>query len=80
MRIYKSAAAVLVAIAALGFTGCNGRDRGHDQPRVVEHTVVEPTVVERTVVERPVDEHRDPPRDNRPCDHVRDPHCDDRPR
>jgi hypothetical protein len=75
MRSYKSAATVLVAIAALGFTGCNGGDRGHDRERVVERTVVEPTVVER-----PVDEHRDPRRDDRPCDHNRDPHCDDRPR
>lgn len=80
MQSYKSAVAVLVALAALGFTGCNGRDRGHDHERVDEHTVVERTVVEPTVVEHPVIEQRDPHRDDRPCDHVRDPHCDDRPR
>lgn len=74
MRSYNSAA-VLLAVAALGFTGCNGRDRGHDHDRVVERTVVEPTVVEHPVIEQ-----RDRHRDERPCDHVRDPRCDDRPR
>jgi hypothetical protein len=81
MRCHKSTAAVLVAIAAWGFSGCNGPDRGHEKERVVEHT----TVVENTVVPPPVDEHRvdeqrDPHRDDRPCDHARDPHCDDKPR
>ena len=79
MRNHIFTAAVLVAIAALGFSGCDGRDRGHDKERVVEHTVVENTVVERPVIEHPVVEQRDPHRDDRPCNHTRDPHCDDRP-
>jgi hypothetical protein len=64
MRGYKSTAAALMVIAAVGFTGCNGHDRDHDRDRDRDR----------------VDEHRDPHRDDHPCDHVRDPHCDDRPR
>jgi hypothetical protein len=61
MKSYKSAAAVLVVIAAMGFTGCNGRDRGHerDRDRVDEHR-------DPHWDNRPCDHVRDPHCDDRP--------------
>jgi hypothetical protein len=59
MRRYKSAAAILVAIAAVGFTGCNGGDRGHDRERVIiEHR-------DPPRDEHPCDHDRDPHCDDR---------------
>jgi hypothetical protein len=59
MKSYKSAAAILMVIAAVGFTGCNGRDRGHDRDRADEHR-------DPHLDNRPCDHVRDPHCDDRP--------------
>ena len=76
MKHLKPAFALLFALAFIGFSGCNGRDGGHEREHV--------DVTEHVDVNEHVDEHRDPPRDPprdaRPCDRDHDPHCDDRQR
>ena len=64
MIAFKSAAGVLVMMAAIGFTGCNGGDGRHDRDRPQDHA----------------DEHRDQPRDAPPSDRDHDAHRDDRSR
>jgi hypothetical protein len=37
MMDYKSTAYILLMMASVGITGCNGRDRGHDRDHADEH-------------------------------------------
>jgi len=59
MKDYKSAAVALVVIAAVGFSGCNGRDRGHDPEHVDEHR-------DQYRNDHPCDRDHDPHCDDRP--------------
>ena len=65
---YKSAAGVLMMMAAIGFTGCNGGDPRYDRDHAQDHP------------QDRADEHRDQPRDARPSDHDHDAPRDERPR
>jgi hypothetical protein len=58
MLAYKSAAGILMMVAAVAITGCNGRD-DHDRRHVDEHRDPPRDV-------RPCDHDRDPHCDDRP--------------
>jgi hypothetical protein len=58
MMVLKSAAAILMMMAAVGVTGCNGRD-DHDRRHVDEHRDPPRDV-------RPCDRDHDPHCDERP--------------
>ena len=59
MMNYKSAACIVLMMAAAAVTGCNGRDRGHDRERADEHRDEHRDV-------RPCDRDHDPHCDDRP--------------
>jgi hypothetical protein len=59
MMIYKSAAGILMMMAAVGVTGCNGRDRDHGRNPVDEHR-------DPPRDARPCDRDHDPHCDDRP--------------
>jgi hypothetical protein len=59
MMVYKSAAGILMMMAAVGVTGCNGRDRDHDRNHVDEHR-------DQQQDARPCDRDHDPHCDDKP--------------
>jgi len=59
MMAYKSAAGILMMMAAVGVTGCNGHDRDHDRNHADEHR-------DQQRDARPCDRDHDPHCDDRP--------------
>jgi hypothetical protein len=58
MKTYKPAMAILLAIAVMGLSGCNGRDRGLDRDHADERR-------DHYRDDHPCDRNRDPHCDDR---------------